>query len=341
MTQRLEYIDSLKGTAILCITFLHFEYGVIPNWLNAWIGNFMITAFYFSSGWLMGMRDRTPSPKELIKKRLHSLGIPYLYFSLIIFIFDIIWYMCGNYDFQYLLTDIYKTITLRGIGTLWFLPALFFGELIFIWLRKKNNIWTLLCVILTLLYLNYYGNLSYEYRELTIVNKIIDAPFRTIRNVLGAWPVVFMGFHIAKWYNFHLAHEKRSVIMYWGMILIILSVYINGFYLFGFGVLNSFIRTSVAPFGITLLFIIIGPKVFLKPVIYWGKNSLILMVVHYSITLVICKYICANWLNHPFIGWITIGFFFVSVLLNYPIAEIVNSKFPGLLGRKTTSKFEI
>jgi fucose 4-O-acetylase-like acetyltransferase len=338
MTQRLDYIDVLKGFAILCITFLHFESGVIPAWLNVWTGCFMITAFYFSSGWLMGLKGETPTPKELVKKRLRSLGIPYLYFSLIIFMFDVIWYLCGNYDFQYLLTDIYKTITLRGIGTLWFLPALFFGELIFVWLRRKNDLWTLVCVILTVLYLKYYGQISWEYRELSDLNKILDAPFRTIQNFLRAWPIIFMGFHFAKWYNAYLVQENKITIMCWGLIITILSFCVNGFPLFGFGVLDLFLNYSIAPLGLTLIFLAMSAIPLLKPIIYWGKNSLILMVVHYSITLVICQYICVNWLNRPFDGWISIGFFFLAVLLNYPIAELINRKFPFLLGKRKVSK---
>ena len=43
-------IDQLKGLAIICITLLHFEAGLIPADINTWIGSFMITAFYFTCG---------------------------------------------------------------------------------------------------------------------------------------------------------------------------------------------------------------------------------------------------------------------------------------------------
>ena len=64
MTKRLDYIDATKGVAIQCITFLHFEKGVIPDWLNVWIGLFMISTFYFTSGWITGINKNPISSNE-------------------------------------------------------------------------------------------------------------------------------------------------------------------------------------------------------------------------------------------------------------------------------------
>ena len=144
---RLLYIDILKGWSILCIVFLHFETGVIPGWLNAWIGNFMIAAFYFTSGWLSGIKPKDITLKELAKKRWQTLGKPYIYFSILILLFDIILWVAGHYDIKYIAREIFKTITLRGIGTLWFLPSLFGGEIIFRFLHNKNK-WTLTLLVL-------------------------------------------------------------------------------------------------------------------------------------------------------------------------------------------------
>lgn len=332
--KRLDYIDVLKGLAILCITFLHFEEGVIPGWLNSWIGNFMITAFYFSSGWLMGLQNKEVSVKDLAKKRLRSLGIPYLYFTFIILIFDVVWYLCGNYDLKFLLTELYKAVTLRGIGTLWFLPSLFFGELIFVWIRKKDCLSWLLLTVFTLYYLHYYWIWDSAYRNLSALNMVIDAPFRTIRNVFIAWPVIFMGYHIAKLFRVDLTKNKiRYGCM--GVVITALSVCTNGFGLFGFGDVSPFMGTVIGPLGLTLMFLPVGSSKLLNPITYWGKNSLILMVVHYSITYVLCQYVCEHWLMRPLYGWISIGFFFLAVLTTYPIVTLINDRFPFLLGRKS------
>ena len=87
---RIETIDCLKGLAILCITLLHFESGIIPSDVNTWIGLFMISAFYFSVGWIAGIKKSETKPKDLFFKRLHQLRIPYLWFSAAILLFDLI-----------------------------------------------------------------------------------------------------------------------------------------------------------------------------------------------------------------------------------------------------------
>ena len=178
MNKRLDYIDILKGLSILCITFLHFEAGVIPSWLNTWIGMFMISTFYFTSGWVMGLKEDMITVKELVHKRLRSLGIPYLWFSGLILLFDLVLLLFGYYDWMFIAREVYKTLTLRGIGTLWFLPSLFFGELIFVWLKnKKSGLLAFGALLFTLVYLALYGQWADEYRNLSSLNQIIDAPF--------------------------------------------------------------------------------------------------------------------------------------------------------------------
>ena len=134
---RHRYIDIVKGLSILCIVLLHYEVGVFPKELNIFIGSFMITAFYVTSGWLDAMGSKAISIKEYTRKRFQQLGKPYIYWSVIILMFDLILCLFNYYDAQYLAKEIYKTITLRGIGTLWFLPALFFGGIIWQWLKRK------------------------------------------------------------------------------------------------------------------------------------------------------------------------------------------------------------
>lgn len=100
--QRIQFIDALKGLSILCICLLHFENGIFPKWLNEWIGCFMITAFYFTSGWVFGLKSQNWDYKKTFRKRLYQLGIPYLSFSIIFLIVDLIFIILGHYDIHIL-----------------------------------------------------------------------------------------------------------------------------------------------------------------------------------------------------------------------------------------------
>lgn len=48
-----------KGLSILCIVLLHYGLGAFPNQINVFIGSFMITAFYVTSGWVDGMSTKS------------------------------------------------------------------------------------------------------------------------------------------------------------------------------------------------------------------------------------------------------------------------------------------
>lgn len=337
MKTRLDYIDVLKGVSILCITFLHYEEGTIPSWLNVWIGMFMITAFYFTSGWITGITRKEISTQELIKKRWKSLGLPYIYFSILIFCFDLVWFACGQYDMKFLLQEIYKTLTLRGIGTLWFLPALFGGEIIFRWLLNSKKLWLwLLCLIITLTYVHYYNTIwLHDYRNISSFYQIIDAFFRTIKNILFAWPVIAIAYYIS--FNFleKLTQMNQFAVFGIGALITTLSILINGGFLqINLAFFSPLFNPIIGPLGLLILFMPISKGSISKIFSYWGRNSLVLMVTHYSITMVLCKYICEKVLEMPFSGASSNYFFIVTVLLTYPLVWLFDNKLSFMLGKK-------
>ena len=136
---RVEAIDWMKGLCIISIVLLHVEEGIFPMWLNTVIGMFMITGFYVTSGWVHGLKYEKPvNLKVFLRKRLKSLGVPYFWFTLILLFVDVFFILLGHYDFNIFLRDVYKSLVLRGIGTLWFLPVLFLGELAFMLFKSKK-----------------------------------------------------------------------------------------------------------------------------------------------------------------------------------------------------------
>lgn len=336
MNKRLDYIDILKGLSILCITFLHFETGVIPSWLNTWIGMFMISAFYFTSGWVMGLKDDKITVNELVYKRLKSLGMPYLWFSGLILLFDLGLLLFGYYDWMFIGREVYKTIVLRGIGTLWFLPSLFFGEIIFVWLRNKKS-WLLVfgMLLFTFVYLYLYGRWMGEYRNLSSLNQIIDAPFYTIRNMMMAWPVVAIGYLVAKDYKAKLSYWHSWKVLLLSVVIIGLSIYFSSFSYLNLGVISYFVPSVLGPLGLLLLASVIERRCIMQFFAYWGRNSLVLMVTHYSIVLVLCqifdKYVMGC---DEFVGCRTIVYFVITILLTYPLVWFFSNRAGFMLGKK-------
>ena len=332
---RLLYIDILKGWAILCIVFLHFENGIVPAWMNTWIGLYMISAFYFTSGWLAGIRPRDITVKELIKKRWNSLGKPYIYFSIFILLFDIILWIAGHYDIKYIVREIFKTITLRGIGTLWFLPALFGGEIIFRYLlNKRSTLLIIISLIITLTYLHYYYFWLANYRNLSVTNQLIDAPFFTIRKILSAWPVIGIAYLISHYFNPLLAKSKKYIIIFFGVIFTAFSIYLNGgFSSISLGDFFPLISPVIGPLGLLLLAYPIKKGIIVRFLSFWGINSLVMMVTHYSFLLVICQILDQTIFHAPFSGIRTIIWFIITVNVEYPIVWFFNHKAKWMLGK--------
>ena len=333
---RLTYIDILKGWAILSIVLLHFEVGVFPGWLNAWIGNYMITAFYITSGWLTGVKNQELSTRALFYKRLRTLGIPYLWFSLIILVFDLIWWALGNYDGRFIAREVYKTITLRGIGTLWFLPALFGGEMIFRALLNKKRIGLIvLALVITIIYMNGYNVWSTEYRNLNTTNQIIDAPFYTIRKILGAWPVIGIGYLLARGCSPILLKASKWTVLLLGVLITGISIWIcSGLAGISFHYFNFLIIPVLGPIGLLLLAYILPNGIAEKFLSYWGRNSLVLMATHYSLFLVVFQAIDQFLFNTPFSGWRTLVWFAITILLEIPVVWLFNNKLTFMLGKR-------
>ena len=263
------------------------------------------------------------------------MGKPYLYFSLFILVFDILWMLLGNYDIYFLIRELYKTITLRGIGTLWFLPSLFFGELIFRYLlNKRNVILYLIFLSLALIYLHYYYMWSMSWRNLSITNQIIDAPFYTIRNICLALPVICIAYMLSSYFNNRLSHIKTRWIVVMGLAVTSLSIYIcGGFCQFSFGYFSPLISPVLGPFGLLFLFYPIKSGYLYKFLSFWGGNSLILMVTHYPILLVIIEAIDFTIFQQPFSGIRTLLWFIIAIILEYPIVWFFNNKARFMLGK--------
>ena len=336
-SKRLNYIDATKGVAILCIAFLHFEKGVIPFWLNEWIGMFMITAFYVTSGWIIGISNKRMKPDELLKKRIKQLGIPYLWFSLLIILFDMLWVIFGFMESDILVRDIYKTLTLRGIGTLWFLPVLIMGEYIFAIIRnnKKKLLIAAIFLLITLTANYVYNNVWLPLRDTSELNKLIDSPIRPFIQALNAWPIIALGYIIAKKWGQYIQKKNKIALFVLAAVLIGISIILIVAPPFSIYYINGILCNTLPTFAFMLLFSIFTKNIITRFCCYWGVNSLILMCTHYSITMEVIitlnKYVLNNTI---FEGPATILYFTVCVLLTYPLVYLFNGRLRFMIGKK-------
>lgn len=142
MQKRLEYLDMVKGIGIVLVVIGHSTY--VAEGVLTWLASFHMPLFFVVSGMLFCHRQSWQEPfGGYVKKRFTGMLVPYFWFSLI--------YIGVDYYYLYAHPEIMsqgfidnaflQMISFYGISVLWFLPALFGGELLVYWICRKSPAW--------------------------------------------------------------------------------------------------------------------------------------------------------------------------------------------------------
>ena len=333
-------IDMVKGLSIMTLFFLHFENG----WMNSEYNYFIVRspAFYIVVGWLWGMSSNRKTIKGHWEKRKEGLIKPYLWLSMIFIIFDVIMTALQLMDIQVLGRDIFKTVSLRGIGTLWFLPALLGGEMLFIYLSDKNkkikSIAYILCFTLIVIINKFIPNLFPKNEVLQFVTYSMT---RVVKDICDTFIYISIAYYISYAKGRLIFNQKKTLLFVAGLTLLYSAFYIFNFVIGKYSS-NEFIETAsfmvascCSGFGILLLFKSIEEfKLLAVPLSYCGKNSLTIMAFHFcllfQLALIFDKIVLGN---NNYYGDITIIYFLITVILQIGIIELVNRKFPFIIGK--------
>jgi peptidoglycan/LPS O-acetylase OafA/YrhL len=277
--QRINWLDLLKGIAILAIICYHTNTG--DNLKQ--ISNIAISAFFFASGYLLWLSEKN-SFKQLAKKRFFSIIIPYFVFGLFsIAITTIIIKknISVDYFFELLKALLYHGTMLKEFynGPLWFIGPLFFGQLIFFLITKtakKNN--TIITGIIFFAILDFLKEIFFP---------TIELPWETNRLFEA---VVLIG-------TGYLAHKNKKSIKEqlkksnW-LAITITSATMT---ILGIAILESKMLPTTELFLINyftrflgvLFFVMLSIKIkrigLTKPIRYIGENSMVFFAGHFPI----------------------------------------------------------
>ncbi len=335
--KRSQSIDMVKGLSIMTLFYLHFENG----WMNIDYNIFLVRspAFYMVVGWLWGMSSNRRTVKEHWAKRLKGLVKPYLWFSLIFLIFDVIMVLLHQFDSFVIWRDIYKTLCLRGIGTLWFLPALLGGEMLFLYLRDRS--WTLkgITYVITFMLIVGYGYwLSHCNYSIPHLKEIIDAPFRVVQDVSNAFIYISVAYYTSLNVGKRIFNANKSQLFFAGFAFLTLAFLILNFSLSTIDFVYNFmfiLGNLCAGYGILFFFKSIeNIKLIEKPLAYCGRNSLTIMAVHFCLLFPIARAIDKSiFHNTEYYGNQTIVYFLIAIVIQIGIIELVNRKFKFIIGK--------
>lgn len=142
-SRRITWIGLAKGFGILCVIFGH---NIECSIGHKWVYSFHMPLFFLISGFLIYLKnEQKQDMRSLVKKKAGSLLFPYIGFSLTLNAIALIGLRVFHYPSIYLQTigdlrfNFVKVFSGDGMGTLWFLPALFVGEILLLILLKIKN----------------------------------------------------------------------------------------------------------------------------------------------------------------------------------------------------------
>lgn len=284
--KRLDYLDMVKGIGIILVVIGHSTY--VAEGVLTWLASFHMPLFFMVSGMLFCHKDSTGEPFfPYMKRRFCGTMIPYFWFSLIYIGVDY-YYLYAHPEIMsqaFIDNALLQVVSLFGISVLWFLPAIFFGELLLYFIRKHCAHW--LTGLLAAAFA-FVPDLGMGLLQRTI--KMEDSYTLTwLGNLIMAFLRIFpaVTFLIMGYYMYYLLerlHISRLMEILLGTGLMLLNAaaaFANGRVDLHFMVFNNtflfFLGAFSAVLGLILLCRMKKPVWILG---FFGANSLIIMLTH-------------------------------------------------------------
>lgn len=358
MQKRMEYIDMVKGIGILGIIVMHSTFA--SQRVIFWLSSFMTPLFFLVSGMLIA-HTKAPEKnrKEALTGRVRTLLLPFLYFSLFAIMRDLLRAMIGAFEMVGIWIEVNGLITLWGSSVFWFLPALFLSESTFILLRRKCTAPTtaVICLIMTVVsfFINeFLGPLAPYVLSDRLPYAMLSVVKGLLRAVYGL-PFICAGYFLFEWYiapSLEEAGKLHKIPAAWhaaGGIVLIAAAFLIGSKNDGFDFCNlyfgeypilAYLSASIFFAGLVLACKNCPP---FQPLIYFGKNSLIVMATHVDFYFLYAAVKSADFIKKilPGMGAIVLFFYVIGVVLVLEVLciTVINRWFPFLVGRKKRKSF--
>lgn len=139
MKKRVEYFDVAKGIGVFFVLLGHlqgpefFQFSPLIIPMCEWIFSFHMPFFFIISGMLIAYKNETEKEfKDIAKRRFRGIMIPYYWFSFFYMTVVVAAFIKKQILIGTVWLNLWYVLSTYGMNVLWFLPALFFGELLFI-----------------------------------------------------------------------------------------------------------------------------------------------------------------------------------------------------------------
>lgn len=279
MISRLEYIDRLKGFAILLVIMGHFiEKNVIEgnfHPLYSFIYFFHMPLFMFISGYVAIKCLKIELVKfdeiiNFIKNKARALILPYFTWGILMPIFFF------SYDFHFDLLPRLEELIVQYAG-LWFLPTLFLLSLLFLIYRiigKKvlNFKGGKLLVIFTLF--------------IVVVGLYYIYPIQVLRSVISYFPFYFLGVIVVDYKTVEKIYCNKIAFSLFAIAFLVITVHFN----YSEAGLNSKFIKIISSLAAIPTFYYLSRFMKWNAIIdnqiqLWGRNSLVIYVTQFQLLI--------------------------------------------------------
>lgn len=288
--KRVSYFDMAKGLGVVLVLIGHLQTSQIMSFspyiikICGWIFSFHMPLFFIISGMLIHLKKDTEKELSVLaKKRFKGIMVPYMWFTLFYLIAIVYLVVKSQMSFSIILDNIFYALSTYGINVLWFLPCLFFAELLFlaVFQRFSDKIRVIVYVLCAILG-HFAGYLlkSHPVQEQTL--KHVYEFIITCIRPLSACAFIAIGYYVFALFQerekFHIGEFALGIGL---MLADMLCFQFNQAVDFRTMVLNNlFLYYFCSVSGSLGLILICRNLKPVKLVTYWGVNSLVFMVVH-------------------------------------------------------------
>ncbi|MBQ9140327.1 MAG: acyltransferase family protein [Lachnospiraceae bacterium] len=227
--KRIIYLDIARGIGMILVVMGHVEYVNIT--VRQFISAFHMPLFFLISGILIWEKqEEERSLTELTKRKLRGIMLPYAVFSLLSFCVEggrIA--VKGLEQWDVVFRQLFQSLCLQGVSTLWFLPALFMSELLFIGIRKKTkNNWTIaiiFVIVVIVAFLNILEKSVYQAHVGMLMWELMHDVISMLLRNLFCIGFVGGGYYIGK-HALPGVFKQRGILVAWPVCCIIACVVI-------------------------------------------------------------------------------------------------------------------
>ncbi|MED2944888.1 acyltransferase family protein [Bacillus swezeyi] len=331
MRKRIDWIDASKGLGIILVVLGHTP---TTDWLKTFIFSFHMPLFFFLSG--IVYHDANMTFKSFLYKKMKTLLLPYFIFSVLAYLF---WFLVERH-FQFSgSSDVDPVVPFKGIfysipdnymlthnPALWFLTCLFIVEILFFCMKKWLKDRFIVYSVMLSAALGYFND---QYLE-------VKLPWN-IEVALTAIVFYSAGFFLR--HSLKKLRHRKTVLL--SLLFFILVGYLqsrnvrvdmraNEYGSMALFYITSFLGTAGAVFTSFKLENV-------KLLQFLGKNSLIILVLHYPVIRIlkaVIYYFMDISLDETYGSLLWSGMYTaLTLLIMVPCIYILN-RYPVLLGRR-------